>query len=127
MKVEKVGSVQLRTGLLIACSGVVVLFVVGQSTIATAARREAGSRSGDSVASTLGRGRSELSSPLSWVRNLQGDLGKLHFYSGQINGVYTPATKAAVIRFQKAEHLVPDGEWGVKSQTALDKILNRHS
>jgi peptidoglycan hydrolase-like protein with peptidoglycan-binding domain len=59
------------------------------------------------------------------VRNLQRDLGRLRFYSGPISGVYTPATRAAVIRFQKAKHLVPDGEWGVKSQAALDKALGR--
>ena len=83
------------------------------------------SRSGASAASTSERGRSELSSPLGWVRNLQRDLVKLHFYSGPINGFYTAATKAAVIRFQKAEHLAPDGEWGEKSQAALDKALGR--
>ena len=121
--------VQLRTGLLIACFGVVGLLVVGGyvtgAAASTDAQRGAGFRSGASAASTPERGRSELSSPLAWVRNLQRDLGKLHYYAGQINGLYTAATKAAVIRFQKAEHLVPDGEWGEKSQAALDKALHR--
>ena len=39
---------------------------------------------------------------LGWIRNLQRDLTKLHFYSGPITGVETPATKNAVIRFQRA-------------------------
>ncbi len=64
--------------------------------------------------------------PLGWIRNLQRDLTKLHFYSGRVTGVETPATKTAVIRFQRAAHLKPDGLWGAKSQAALDKMLHRH-
>ena len=63
---------------------------------------------------------------LGWIRNLQRDLTKLHFYSGPITGVETPATKTAVIRFQHAAHLKPDGLWGARSQAALDKMLHRH-
>jgi peptidoglycan hydrolase-like protein with peptidoglycan-binding domain len=62
---------------------------------------------------------------LGWVRNLQRDLTKLHFYSGPVTGVETPATKTDVIRFQRAAHLKPDGLWGLKSQLALDKMLHR--
>jgi peptidoglycan hydrolase-like protein with peptidoglycan-binding domain len=62
---------------------------------------------------------------LGWIRNLQRDLTKLHFYTGSITGVETPATKLAVIRFQRAAHLKPDGLWGPKSQVALDKMLHR--
>jgi len=62
---------------------------------------------------------------LGWIRSLQRDLTKLHFYSGPVNGVETPATKTAVIRFQRAAHLKPDGLWGAKSQAALDKMLHR--
>jgi peptidoglycan hydrolase-like protein with peptidoglycan-binding domain len=62
---------------------------------------------------------------LGWIRNLQRDLTKLHFYSGPVNGVETPATKTAIIRFQRAAHLKPDGLWGAKSQAALDKMLHR--
>jgi peptidoglycan hydrolase-like protein with peptidoglycan-binding domain len=68
----------------------------------------------------------KLPPALGWVRNLQRDLRTLHLYSGPVTGVFTPATKAAVIRFQKTAHLVPDGEWGAKSQAALDKRLHRH-
>ncbi len=63
---------------------------------------------------------------LGWIRNLQRDLTKLHFYKGPITGVETPETKNAVIRFQRAAHLKPDGLWGPKSQAALDKMLGRH-
>jgi peptidoglycan hydrolase-like protein with peptidoglycan-binding domain len=64
--------------------------------------------------------------PLAWIRNLQRDLTKLHFYTGPVTGVETPATKTAVMRFQRAAHLKPDGLWGAKSQAALNKMLHRH-
>lgn len=63
---------------------------------------------------------------LGWIRNLQRDLTRLHFYAGPVTGVETPATTTAVIRFQRAAHLKPDGLWGAKSQAALDKMLHRH-
>ena len=63
---------------------------------------------------------------LGWIRNLQRDLTKLHYYSGPITGVETPATKTAVIHFQRAAHLRPDGLWGARSQAALDKMLHRY-
>lgn len=63
--------------------------------------------------------------PLGWVRNLQHDLHTLHFYSGPDNGRYTSATRAAVLRFQKAARISADGEWGTKSQAALDRMLHR--
>ena len=88
-----------------------------------------GSKSQAALDRMLGRKPSSggrLPAPLAWVRNLQRDLGKLHFYSGPITGVYTPATRNSVTRFQKAAHLVPDGLWGPKSQAALDKMLHRH-
>lgn len=62
---------------------------------------------------------------LAWIRRLQRDLTKLHFYSGPTTGVKTPATKTAIIRFQHAAHLKPDGLWGARSQAALDKMLHR--
>jgi peptidoglycan hydrolase-like protein with peptidoglycan-binding domain len=73
------------------------------------------------TATETGRHRTAL----GWIRNLQRDLTTLHFYSGPVTGVETAATKTAVIRFQRAAHLKPDGLWGPKSQAALDKILHR--
>jgi peptidoglycan hydrolase-like protein with peptidoglycan-binding domain len=74
----------------------------------------------------LHRAASKLPPALAWVRNLQRDLKKLHLYSGSVTGVQTPATTAAIIRFQRAAHLKPDGLWGPRSQAALDKTLHRH-
>ena len=62
---------------------------------------------------------------LGWIRRLQRDLTRLHFYSGPASGVETPQTKTAVIHFQRTAHLKPDGLWGAKSQAALDKMLGR--
>ena len=62
---------------------------------------------------------------LGWIRRLQRDLTRLHFYSGPISGVETAETKTAVFRFQRAAHVKPDGLWGSKSQAALDKMLHR--
>jgi peptidoglycan hydrolase-like protein with peptidoglycan-binding domain len=73
----------------------------------------------------LHRKPSKPTPPLGWIRNLKRDLTKLHFYAGPITGVATPQTKNAVIRFQRAAHLKPDGLWGQKSQAALDKMLHR--
>ncbi len=57
------------------------------------------------------------------MTRLQRELATLHFYSGPLTGVYGPLTKAAVIRFQTAAHLVPDGIWGPKSEAALRRML----
>ncbi len=74
----------------------------------------------------LHRKPSKPPAALGWIRNLQRDLTKLHFYTGPVTGVETPATETAVIRFQRAAHLKPDGLWGARSQAALDKMLHRH-
>jgi peptidoglycan hydrolase-like protein with peptidoglycan-binding domain len=73
----------------------------------------------------LQRAPSKLPPALAWIRNLQRDLKKLHLYSGPVTGVQTPATTAAIIRFQRVAHLKPDGLWGARSQAALDKMLHR--
>ena len=120
-----VGGLRARNPLVVACLGVVVLFQGGSRLLAadasTSTRGLAGPARAALATSPAPDARSELSASLGWVRNLQRDLGRLRFYSGPISGVYTPATRAAVIRFQKAKHLAPDGEWGLKSQAALDK------
>ena len=74
----------------------------------------------------LHRAPSKPPKALGWIRNLQRDLTRVHFYSGPVTGVETNATKLAVIRFQRAAHLKPDGLWGPRSQAALDKMLHRH-
>jgi len=62
---------------------------------------------------------------LGWIRRLQRDLKTLHLYAGPLNGLETTETTLAVIRFQRAAHLKPDGLWGTKSQAALDTMLGR--
>ena len=84
-----------------------------------------GPKSQAALDTMLHRKPSKQPPALGWIRNLQRDLTKLHFYSGPITGVETPATKTAVIRFQRAAHLKPDGLWGARSQAALDKMLHR--
>ena len=119
-------SAKLRTALAITCASATALFVGGaHATVRSGAMHSTHSTSPRSAtrASTVS---TKLSPALGWIRNLQRDLTTLHFYSGPVTGVYTPATKAAVIRFQKAAHLVPDGLWGPKSQAALDRMLHRH-
>jgi peptidoglycan hydrolase-like protein with peptidoglycan-binding domain len=85
-----------------------------------------GPRSQAALDKMLHRKPSKPPPALGWIRNLQRDLTKLHLYSGPITGVETPATKTAVIRFQRAAHLKPDGLWGARSQAALDRMLHRH-
>jgi peptidoglycan hydrolase-like protein with peptidoglycan-binding domain len=76
---------------------------------------------------SLHRRSTKPAAPLGWIRKLQRDLKRLHFYAGPITGVETPATKNAVVRFQRAAHLRPDGLWGPRSQAALDRMLHRRS
>ena len=84
-----------------------------------------GPRSQSALDKMLGRKPAKPPPALAWIRRLQRDLKKLRFYSGPITGVETTETKIAVIRFQRAAHLKPDGLWGTKSQNALDKMLHR--
>lgn len=84
-----------------------------------------GPRSQAALDKMLGRKPAKPPPALAWIKRLQRDLKKLRFYSGPIGGVETTETKIAVIRFQRAAHLKPDGLWGTKSQRALDKMLHR--
>ena len=77
--------------------------------------------------SKVSTGTAKHRQALGWIRRLQRDLTRLHFYSGPVTGVETPETKTAVIHFQRAAHVKPDGLWGSKSQAALDKMLHRHT
>ncbi len=53
------------------------------------------------------------------VRQLQIALRSKGFYTGTIDGVYGPATIAAVIEFQKANNLKVDGVAGPSTQRVL--------
>jgi len=53
------------------------------------------------------------------VVNLQGLLKSKGFYSGNIDGIFGPLTRAAVVAFQGSMGLVQDGIVGIKTWTAL--------
>ena len=53
------------------------------------------------------------------VLKLQEDLAQMHFYDGEINGVFGPETKEAVINFQTANNLKPDGVVGPVTKQAM--------
>jgi peptidoglycan hydrolase-like protein with peptidoglycan-binding domain len=53
------------------------------------------------------------------VVNLQEILKRKGFYTGQIDGVFGPITKGAVLSFQASMGLVQDGIVGIKTWTAL--------
>ncbi|MDP4128310.1 MAG: peptidoglycan-binding protein [Bacillota bacterium] len=53
------------------------------------------------------------------VIKLQGLLKAKGYYMGNLDGIFGPITKAAVIAFQKSANLVQDGIVGIKTWTAL--------
>jgi peptidoglycan hydrolase-like protein with peptidoglycan-binding domain len=53
------------------------------------------------------------------VRALQARLGTLGFYSGAVDGVWGDATEGAIVRFQRARGLQPDGQLGPATVTAM--------
>lgn len=57
----------------------------------------------------------------------QGELKRLGYYKGNIDGVNGEGTKAAVRRFQKDNGLVPDGKVGPNTRDALDEALRAKS
>jgi peptidoglycan hydrolase-like protein with peptidoglycan-binding domain len=57
------------------------------------------------------------------VRTLQRELNELGYGTGGIDGVYGPATKAAVQRFEQAEGLTVNGIAGPSVNTALMRVL----
>jgi peptidoglycan hydrolase-like protein with peptidoglycan-binding domain len=54
------------------------------------------------------------------VKQLQQSLQQQGFYSGSVDGDFGPATKAAVIAFQKSKGIDTDGIVGEKTWTALN-------
>ncbi|MEC4811736.1 MAG: peptidoglycan-binding protein [Scytonema sp. PMC 1069.18] len=59
----------------------------------------------------------------SAVARIQEFLTTLKFYSGQIDGVFGPQTKAAVIKFQQNQGLTVDGIVGTQTAIALDDAV----
>lgn len=64
------------------------------------------------------------------VRKMQNALSKQGFFKGMVDGKFGPATKKAVIAFQKSVSLTPDGKPGNKTLTALyhgPSAINTHT
>lgn len=60
-------------------------------------------------------------------KEVQQDMADLGFYSGPINGVYGPATSAAVRRFQARAGLPVDGIAGPQTMAAVNLALGNDS
>lgn len=61
------------------------------------------------------------------VKTLETNLKELGYFMEAANGVFTYSTKQAVIAFQKAYGLEPDGIVGAKTQYAIAKALDNHN
>lgn len=57
------------------------------------------------------------------VKIIQRDLKRLGYYKGSVDGISGPATKAAVLAFQKANGLVADGKYGKMTDEAVDRQI----
>lgn len=53
------------------------------------------------------------------VRKLQMYLKKRGFFKGEVNGIFGPRTREAVIAFQRARGMKPDGIVGVRTLAAM--------
>ena len=106
--------------------------IAGSRTLAKIATALGSSQSGSSSNSNSGSGapadtllkygvRSEA------VRSLQQNLKQLGYYSGSITGNFGRLTKEAVMNFQRANSLSPDGIAGDKTLKAITKKLNGES
>lgn len=56
------------------------------------------------------------------VAELQRQLGSLGFDAGRVDGIFGPATSAALVEFQRNSGLGPDGIFGPESAAALDRL-----
>lgn len=59
------------------------------------------------------------------VKEIQRALTRNGFHPGGIDGAFGPMTLAAVVAFQAARGLTPDGEVGPKTAKALRITLER--
>ena len=59
------------------------------------------------------------------TKTVQTKLKRWGYYTGAIDGIYGPKTKAAVISFQKKNGLVADGIVGAKTAAALGMTLTK--
>ena len=57
------------------------------------------------------------------VRGRQKALKELGFYAGKVDGAWGPASRGALIGFQKKHKLAADGIWGPKTESAISISL----
>lgn len=58
-------------------------------------------------------------------KEIQAALKAANFYTGNIDGKMGPRTKRAIVEFQKAKGLKPDGKVGSKTWAELEKYLKQ--
>ncbi|MGB3653049.1 MAG: peptidoglycan-binding protein [Rivularia sp. (in: cyanobacteria)] len=59
------------------------------------------------------------------VTSIQKRLQQLKYFEGKLSGYYGPATRDAIVRFQKAMKLTVDGIVGPNTQQAIDKAIQQ--
>ncbi|NMG19426.1 peptidoglycan-binding domain-containing protein [Brasilonema bromeliae] len=79
-------------------------------------------RPGGSVSSGLQPGSSGQA-----VTRLQQDLGRLGYFNGPITGNFGSETQQAVIKFQQARGIRPDGVVGARTEEAIRIVLSRNN
>ena len=65
----------------------------------------------------------QIDSSKQTIKLIQKRLQELGFYSGDIDGIFNPATEEAVKEFQEEEGLAADGVVGLATEEALDLDL----
>ncbi|MCP4435853.1 MAG: peptidoglycan-binding protein [Actinomycetia bacterium] len=71
-----------------------------------------------------GSGGGESAQTKKYNEEIQQELKDVGCYTGADDGIVGPETDAAIVAFQKAEGLTPDGEVGSKTQEALTKAVD---
>jgi hypothetical protein len=63
--------------------------------------------------------------PLTFITQMerQKALLKLGFYEGDVDGMWGPESKAALVKFQKSAGLISDGVWGDKTSVAIKEAM----
>lgn len=89
------------------------------STGSSSGNSSSGSSAGSTNTSTLKYGATG-----SRVSELQTNLKKLGYYTGSIDGKFGAGTKRAVVAFQSANKLTPDGLAGAKTLTLINALVS---
>ena len=65
----------------------------------------------------------EAAATVRFDKEIQSQLAAVGCYTGADDGVFGPETDAAIVAFQKASGLSPDGELGTQTEAALNKAV----